>query len=192
MYAQRSKQLKNFNCLQDIIAVGQIDSKSIGCVASDIVLYLSLIFILGVVIIKFLMAVAFGWFVSWRIGKFPQETYQERMQRSAEVEAWADDIYEPAPTRFRPNVTSTSKTKRSDRKAFLPQASRFTRASPLLSAGTRPVTTYGAPKPGSLYDQKYSNSNLSLSLVSVCHIAERLLALTRRNRMVGQDHLMIR
>lgn len=35
------------HCLQDIITVGFIDTNTIGCVASEVVLWLSLIFIIG-------------------------------------------------------------------------------------------------------------------------------------------------
>lgn len=42
-------------CLSEIIKVGEVDSKTVGCIASDVVLYVSLVFILSVVIIKFIM-----------------------------------------------------------------------------------------------------------------------------------------
>ena len=44
------------------MTAGFIDIETIGCVASEVMLYLALVFIIGVVAIKFGMAVLFGWF----------------------------------------------------------------------------------------------------------------------------------
>ncbi|KAG6885142.1 hypothetical protein C0993_005505 [Termitomyces sp. T159_Od127] len=132
------------HCLQDLVTVGFIDTNSIGCVASSVVLYLSLIFIIGVVAIRFVMAVMFAWFFSWRIGNFPRETYEQRMQRSAEIESWSNDIYRPAPSEYRPNVNKNGIGHREKRKTFLPSHSRFTPADNiLLKPGQRPSTQYG-------------------------------------------------
>jgi chitin synthase len=137
-------------CLQDIITVGFIDTNSIGCVASQVVLYLSLVFIVGVVAIKFGMAVMFSWFFSWKLGNFPRETYEERMQRSAEIENWTNDIYKPAPSSYRPNVGKNglrpgkgNQQAKANRKTFLPSHSRFTPSENMLKgANPRPSTTY--------------------------------------------------
>ncbi|PWN92740.1 hypothetical protein FA10DRAFT_224898 [Acaromyces ingoldii] len=113
----RSKQDDVFDCLEQIISVGYIDSMSIGCVASKVELYVSLVFIIGVVAIKFMMAVIFGWFLSWRLGNYANETYEERMKRAAEIEQWTDDIYRPAPAGYRPNAKK--------HRTLLPTTSRF-------------------------------------------------------------------
>ncbi|CAE6461764.1 unnamed protein product [Rhizoctonia solani] len=142
MYTYRTSQKRLANCLKDLVTVGFIDTKSVGCVASDVVLYVSLVFIIGVVSIKFAMAVIFGWFLSWRLGSFAKETYAERMQRSRAVEDWTDDIYRPAPGAYRPNAnTNKWGLKEKDKKAFLPSTSRFSRADNIK--GGRPTTTYG-------------------------------------------------
>ncbi|KAG5720015.1 Chitin synthase 5 [Termitomyces sp. T112] len=140
----RTGQQNIGHCLQDLVTVGFIDTNSIGCVASSVVLYLSLIFIIGVVAIRFVMAVMFAWFFSWRIGNFPQETYEQRMQRSAEIENWSNDIYRPAPSEYRPNVNKNGIGHREKRKTFLPSHSRFTPSDNiLLKPGQRPTTQYG-------------------------------------------------
>ncbi|KDN41285.1 hypothetical protein RSAG8_07554, partial [Rhizoctonia solani AG-8 WAC10335] len=109
---------------------------------SEVVLYVSLVFIIGVVSIKFAMAVIFGWFLSWRLGSFGKETYAERMQRSQAIENWTDDIYRPAPGAYRPNANNSKWVlKDKDKKAFLPSTSRFSRAE--NGKGGRPSTTYG-------------------------------------------------
>jgi chitin synthase len=145
MLLVRTNQRDLGHCLEDIVMVGFIDTNSIGCVASEVVLYISLIFIIGVVAIRFVMALMFQWFFSWRLGNFPHETYQERMQRSAEIENWSGDIYRPAPSEYRPNVGKDGlhgkgqggkgqAGKGQKGKPFLPKQSRFTQ---------RPATAYG-------------------------------------------------
>ncbi|KAJ7467425.1 glycosyltransferase family 2 protein [Mycena galericulata] len=140
MQLMRRNSMDLGHCLQDIVTVGFIDTNSIGCVASQVLLYLSLIFIVGVVLIRFTMAVMFAWFFSWKIGTFPKETYEQRMQRSAEIEAWTNDIYRPAPGAYRPNVSG----KGEKRRTFLPSTSRFTPAEGKSGGNGRPTTAYGA------------------------------------------------
>ncbi|SPC62340.1 probable chitin synthase 5 (csh5) [Ustilago sp. UG-2017b] len=126
----RQRLDNEFQCLEQIARVGFIDSETIGCVASKVELYLSLVFIIGVVAIKFFMAVMFGWFISWRLGNYANETYEQRMKRAAEIEQWSDDIYRPAPAGYRPNARK--------HKSFLPTQSRFSVADPLsLKSGSR-------------------------------------------------------
>ncbi|QRV80228.1 chitin synthase [Ceratobasidium sp. AG-Ba] len=144
MHVYRNSQKRYAQCLQDLITVGFIDTKSVGCVASDVVLYVSLVFIIGVVSIKFAMAVIFGWFLSWRLGSFGKETYAERMQRSQAIENWTDDIYRPAPGAYRPNANQGKwNAGGKDKKQFLPSTSRFSRAEGTKGAAGRPTTTYG-------------------------------------------------
>lgn len=146
-YAERAQMTQDAECLADIIQVGYVDSQSIGCVASSIVLYLSLVFILGAVVIKFGMAVVFGWCLSWRLGNFKGESYQDRMKRAAEVEAWTDDIYKAAPGYLRPNAKAR-------KTVFFPTTSRFSKAEPML-VGSRPQTTYmNEKRSASMYGTK--------------------------------------
>ncbi|KAG9077741.1 Chitin synthase, class 3 [Ceratobasidium sp. UAMH 11750] len=113
----------------DLVTVRFIDTSSIGCVASEVVLYVSLVFIIGVVSVKFAMAVIFGWFLSWRLGSFGKETYAERMQCSQAIESWTDDIYRPAPGAYRPNANQdTWGPAAKDKNKFLPSTSRFSPA----------------------------------------------------------------
>lgn len=148
MHLLRTKQQNIGHCLEDIVRIGFIDTNTIGCVASEVVLYLSLVFIIGVVAIRFLMAVMFAWFFSWKLGNFPRETYEQRMQRSAEIENWTNDIYRPAPSEYRPNVSKNGLRPGKGgklNKKFLPSHSRFTPAENLKGGGNggRPTTAYG-------------------------------------------------
>ncbi|KAJ7572008.1 glycosyltransferase family 2 protein [Mycena floridula] len=144
MTLMRTGQQNIGRCMEDIIRVGFIDTNTIGCVASRVVLILSLIFIVGVVAIRFIMAVMFAWFFSWKLGNFPRETYEQRMQRSAEIENWTNDIYRPAPSEYRPNVSKNG-LRKEKRKTFLPSTSRFTPSDPTMKtagASARPATVY--------------------------------------------------
>ncbi|KAL4068959.1 glycosyltransferase family 2 protein [Scleroderma yunnanense] len=142
----RTSQQQIGKCLQDVITVGFIDTNSIGCVASEVVLYISLVFIIGVVGIRFGMAVLFAWFFSWKLGNFPHETYEQRMARSQQIEDWTNDIYRPAPSEYRPNVSKNGLRfgKGGKRNTFLPSISRFTpQENALKGPNPRPSTGFG-------------------------------------------------
>ncbi|KAJ7148626.1 glycosyltransferase family 2 protein [Mycena crocata] len=156
MLLMRRNEMQLGHCLQDMITIGFIDTQSIGCVASQVLLYLSLIFIVGVVAIRFAMAVMFQWFFSHKLGNFPKETYEQRMQRSAEIEAWSNDLYTAAPSGYRPNVGKGGLRKGEKRKTFLPSTSRFTPAEGNSGKGGRPNTAYGQLDSGSSTNYKRS------------------------------------
>jgi chitin synthase len=157
----RSNQRTIGKCLEDVVTVGFIDTNSIGCVASQVVLYLSLVFIVGVVAIRFVMAVMFQWFFSWKLGNFPRETYEQRMQRSAEIENWTNDIYRPAPSQYRPTVGKNGLSGKERRKTFLPSHSRFTPNDNSKTGAQRPATAYGmlsTPSAGDRRTTMYASS----------------------------------
>ncbi|KAL1915236.1 uncharacterized protein VTP21DRAFT_7512 [Calcarisporiella thermophila] len=85
------------NCLVDIIRVGVLDARPFGCLVSDAVLYLILVVVLGVVMSKFVLAVLFGWLLSWKLGNFKKGSREERRRREEEIENWAKNIQEVAP-----------------------------------------------------------------------------------------------
>lgn len=121
------------DCLVKTIRVGQIDTISVGCMFSEIVLYVSLAVILGVIVSKFALAVIFGWFLSWRLGNFKEEnSYAARMKREEQIENWAQDINDNGPAAIVPSPPSQPKTPK--RRTLLPRTSRFT---PLEHGSTR-------------------------------------------------------
>ncbi|KAI8147365.1 chitin synthase-domain-containing protein [Fennellomyces sp. T-0311] len=149
-------------CLMHITKVGEIDTKSVGCIASDVVLYMSLVVILGVILVKFVLAVAFGWFLSWRLGNFKEgASYKERMQRDAEIENWTSEINRPADAirpqhRQRYSIASNPYTpNRPKRKTLMPRTSRFTQPEPgtthFNANPERPVSTIWRNSPSSRY-----------------------------------------
>lgn len=56
------------NCLIELAKIGVIESESVGCITAHIVLYLSMIFIVLIVLVKFVFALYFEWRMSWRLG----------------------------------------------------------------------------------------------------------------------------
>ncbi|KAI9263354.1 chitin synthase-domain-containing protein [Phascolomyces articulosus] len=150
-------------CLMHILKVGEIDTKSVGCIASDVVLYLSLVVILGVILVKFVLAVAFGWFLSWRLGNFKEGgSYKERMQRDEEIENWASEINRPADVirpQEKPRYSTVSNpyysVGKSKRKTLMPRVSRFTQPEPgtthFNGNPERPVSTIWRNSPSSRY-----------------------------------------
>jgi len=56
------------DCLSDVFAVAFVDTLTAGCFVSSIILYVSLIFIGGVVIVRFLIALFYGLFLGWKLG----------------------------------------------------------------------------------------------------------------------------
>jgi chitin synthase len=129
-------------CFTEIIKVGSIDTESIGCIASKVVLYVSLVFILSVVVAKFVLALAFQWFLCRKFGADKTSTGKlDAKQRNQQIEDWSDDIYRPPPRLADPAAGPDRSSKRGS--TFLPSTSRFT--SPYAmekSAKTRaPPTT---------------------------------------------------
>ncbi|KAF9979332.1 Chitin synthase, class 3 [Actinomortierella ambigua] len=140
-FARSGKNMDKIGgCLKQLARVGSVDSKTIGCVAADVIMWVSLVIILGVVFIKFFLAVLFGWFLSNRLGGFEHETYKERMKRAEQIEAWSSDINRPA---FANNKRNT----------LFPTTSRFTPTTANSGTGTpslgqpssRPLSTFNRP-----------------------------------------------
>ncbi|KAI8137132.1 chitin synthase-domain-containing protein [Fennellomyces sp. T-0311] len=133
-------------CLAATIKVGSLDTLSIGCMASQIVLYLSLCVILGVIITKFVLAVIFGWFLSWRLGTFKEgNSYAARMKRAAEIESWSRNIQSTGPI---PKSFLQTQANQNKKKSILPQTSRFTQPQHGImrfDAERTPPPTWKAP-----------------------------------------------
>ncbi|KAI8976111.1 chitin synthase [Pilobolus umbonatus] len=120
-------------CLSKTIRIGQVDSISVGCMLSNIVLYISLVVILGVIISKFVLAVIFGWFLSWKLGSFKEgQSYSARMKRDKQIENWAKNINIAGPVMNNSNPSSVSYAMK--RRSIFPNSSRFT---PLEHGSTR-------------------------------------------------------
>lgn len=59
-------------CLLELYGIGPIDYVTIECLAANTLLNIALIIICSVVLIRFILAVFFSWFLSWQLGKIQQ------------------------------------------------------------------------------------------------------------------------
>ncbi len=84
-----ANERKVANCLQEIAKVGRVNSKTIGCIASQVVLYVALTFIIAIVLVKFIFAIYFKWFISGKQGAFYMDN-KTMNQRDNELEDWSD------------------------------------------------------------------------------------------------------
>lgn len=66
-------------CLTERYYAGQIDKVTPGCFVSDLFLYVSLIIILGLVLVRFLMAIYFSWFMAARMSAPPKDDGSRRI-----------------------------------------------------------------------------------------------------------------
>ncbi|KAF2155731.1 glycosyltransferase family 2 protein [Myriangium duriaei CBS 260.36] len=172
-------------CFQDIIKVGSIDTETVGCIASKVVLYVSLIFILSIVLAKFVLALIFQWFLCHKYAADKTPRGVDSKQRKAEIEDWADDIYRAPPKLTDINTGLTDKSNK--RGSFLPTTSRFTSpyAIERITAKNRPAPTTMASQsstsrlvPGGMYGQSnrsetgFGGEDSRASLVSP-HMTEK-------------------
>ena len=161
-------------CLTEIIRVGSIDTETVGCIASKVVLYISLVFILAIVLSKFLLAVAFQWFFSRRFAASSTSQSSNPIKRNKQIEDWTEDIYRPAP-RITDHTSSYAGTDRNSKRSskLFPHTSRFT--SPYAiergAKASRPQPTTMASQSSSArllqsgpYGHGHSNSVGSLPL----------------------------
>lgn len=116
-------------CFEQIIKVGTVDSDSVGCIASKVVLYLSLVLILSVVAARFILAIVFQWFISKRYAASKTSQTSDKRKRNQQIEDWTEDIYR-APARLPGDIGSSVAGASSDRTSkrastFLPTTSRF-------------------------------------------------------------------
>ncbi|RFU23782.1 hypothetical protein B7463_g12556, partial [Scytalidium lignicola] len=115
-------------CFEQIIKVGSVDTETVGCIASKVVLYVSLVFILSVVLAKFFLAIIFQWFIARKFAPSKTSQSSDPKKRAQQIEDWSDDIYR-APPRFPGEAGSTVMgSDRASKRAstFLPTTSRFT------------------------------------------------------------------
>lgn len=126
-------------CFQEIIKVGSIDTETVGCIASKVVLYVSLVFILSIVAVKFFLALIFQWFLCRKYAADRSSLGGDEKTRQQQIEDWTDDIYRPAPKLAEPAFGSGEKSRK--RSSFMPTTSRFTSPYAIEQSGHRPKPT---------------------------------------------------
>ncbi|KIX01360.1 uncharacterized protein Z518_09085 [Rhinocladiella mackenziei CBS 650.93] len=176
---QSSTDKKVGQCLTQIAKVGSIDTETVGCIASKVVLYVSLAFILAIVFAKFFLALAFQWFLARKFAAATTSQTSDPKKRAKQIEDWTDDIYKPAPKITDPASTVSGSDGRTSKRGSMlfPQTSRFTSpyAVERVPKGNRaPPTTMTSQsssakliQPGSgLYKTGYNGSQNTLDLPS--------------------------
>ena len=137
-------------CFEQIIKVGSVDTETVGCIASKVVLYVSLAFILSIVVSKFVLALIFQWFLSRKFAASKTSQSSNSKKRNRQIEDWSDEIY-AAPPRLAGDIGSTvvgsdRMSKRAS--AFLPTTSRF--SSPYVADRS---SRLGRPQPTTMASQ---------------------------------------
>ncbi|KXN73036.1 glycosyltransferase family 2 protein, partial [Conidiobolus coronatus NRRL 28638] len=159
-------------CMEELLKVGVVDTQSIGCISSNIVLYVSLMVILSLVLAKFFMALFFGWVMGPKLGQLTPETPEQRKRRQEIIEAWSENMDLRADIPNHP-----SRQEQAHRISFLPSTSRFSTPQPGDQPGnnkskkwpppntyhpynTSSVTTDALRRPS---DAHFGNSSISLN-----------------------------
>jgi chitin synthase len=179
---QNGPQKRIGKCLTEIIRVGSIDTETVGCIASKVVLYVSLVFILAIVLVKFFLALAFQWFFSRRFAAAKTSQSSNPKKRNKQIEDWSDDIYRPAPRITDPASTVSGSDRRSKRgSALFPQTSRFTspyavdRTNKTNRALPTTMTSQSSAarliQPSSMYQHSHSQSQGTLDLPNRASVA---------------------
>lgn len=71
-------------CIQAISQVGVLENKTMGCVAAQVIMLTTLICVCMVVGIKFLMALTFSWFLSYRLTEKPRRAVKSTGKKGDE------------------------------------------------------------------------------------------------------------
>ncbi|XXG94573.1 Chitin synthase 4 [Hypoxylon texense] len=124
---QRSADKQVAECFEEIIKVGTVDTDTVGCIAAQVVLYVSLILILSVVVARFGLALVFQWFISRKYAAIKTSQTANKKKRNQQIEDWTEDIYR-APPRMAGDIGSSYMgSDRTSKRAstFLPTTSRF-------------------------------------------------------------------
>ncbi|OTB06659.1 glycosyltransferase family 2 protein [Hypoxylon sp. CI-4A] len=124
---QKGSDKQIAQCMEEIIKVGSVDTDTVGCIASQVVLYVSLILILSVVVARFGLALIFQWFISRKYAATKTSQTSDKKKRNRQIEDWTEDIYR-APPRMPGDIGSSYMgSDRTSKRAstFLPTTSRF-------------------------------------------------------------------
>lgn len=189
---QSSEDRQIGRCLEQIMKVGSVDTETVGCIASKVVLYVSLAFILAIVLAKFFLALAFQWFLSRKYAAPRTSQTSDPKQRAKQIEEWTQDIYTPAPKITDPASTVTGSDGRTSKRGstMFPQTSRFTspyahdrtpskRQLTTMSTQSRPTSMIAGP-----YKQNFNVSTNTLDVPGRMSVAG-----SRSSMMLGDPRL---
>ncbi|OAA63947.1 chitin synthase 4 [Cordyceps fumosorosea ARSEF 2679] len=179
---QSSEDKQYAKCFQEIIKVGSVDTETVGCIASKVVLYCALVLILSVVIARFALALVFQWFISRTYAASKTSQTSDRRKRNKQIEDWSEDIYR-APVRLPGAGSTVAGSDRNSKRAssFLPTTSRFSALNPgeraLIARGRLPTTmasqggSSALLQPNSVYKQSNDSRASFLRSESYGHVS---------------------
>ena len=127
-------------CLAEIIKVGEIDSKTVGCIAADVVLYVALGLILMIIFSKFLVACYFHWAIAKKQGATRLDNKSMQLHSKA-IEDWSRDIGTRVPPSSHPALNGTSK--KSMASYLEDKVNNLTVRKPLLLNDGQPIDKSG-------------------------------------------------
>lgn len=73
------------HCFVDLFSVGRLQYRSIGCWTADLILYISFAIVMGLVLVRFLFAIYFRWFISNKLGKLLKNQKRQDPLRKTEL-----------------------------------------------------------------------------------------------------------
>ena len=119
---------------------------------------------IGIVVIRFVVAVMF----QWKLGDFMRETYEQCMQRSAEIENLFSNIYHPTRSRYCPSIGKDGLWKKENCKIFFPNTFTFIFSGAFFKGSDgRRKTVYGmlyfSLNPNWKHSTMYGSSHLQTS-----------------------------
>ena len=119
---------------------------------------------IGIVVIRFVVAVMF----QWKLGDFMRETYEQCMQRSAEIENLFSNIYHPTRSRYCPSIGKDGLRKKENCKIFFPNTFTFIFSETFFKGSDgRRKTVYGmlyfSLNPNWKHSTMYGSSHLQTS-----------------------------
>lgn len=153
-------------CLEEITKVGTVDTETVGCIASKVVLYMSLALILSIVAARFVLAIIFQWFVSKTYAAAKTSQTSDPRKRNRQIEDWTEDIYR-APPRLPGDIgSSVNGSDRNSKRSstFLPTTSRFSAVYGAERSSRKtalPTTMAGQSAGGQLLHPSYALGNES-------------------------------
>ncbi|KAA8917568.1 hypothetical protein TRICI_000261 [Trichomonascus ciferrii] len=162
-YFSSGREAQLIRCLNEIAKVGFIDTMEIGCLASQVVLYVSLVFIIGLVGIKFLFACYFKWFLSGRLGAF----YMDRKQLEAhnqQIEDWSNDINTPGPVQKAVNPPRRTNNNQDRSSKFFRNRAPNRNTNSITMSSQIPMTSASRLAPGGSIYHQGNNSRGSLMM----------------------------
>ncbi|KND03389.1 uncharacterized protein SPPG_00877 [Spizellomyces punctatus DAOM BR117] len=87
------------DCLDEIFRIARVDSTTFGCVVSDVLVYISLVFIMGTVGARFILAVIFQYLIGWKLGERDKDSRvaADLRRRRQELAAAGAENRSPSP-----------------------------------------------------------------------------------------------